>query len=880
MPGGIGIHMGRTFHRDSRVFSNFQAPELVKLCGVAQGDWPLYAAKELLDNASAALEESGHRAPSVVVTIADDYVEIGDSGTGITDAVLDQILDFTSFGGSNRHHKLPTRGAQGNAFMTVVGIISVWNTSLELGRSAEPTVRLTVALDRVKQTVDVDRQEISERPEGSFVRVRWPRLPTKAGGSDYNAIFSVVWMFARINPHITFTIKARYGNKSARHVFQSERGAKPALIAETGSASWFSDDDLAERMAADIRARPATMLSTWVREFLGSTMVPKADTRIDDLVEDLSGLATLSRTLRAKIVASGSSVADPKFAPVGEQSMAQLLREMGADPNATSQYASRVGTFERNGAVIPYLVEACLVQMPKEGKSAPTPVLGMNRTLLYGSPQFKKVMYREKVRGDWRHTSGDLNAWCSAYQIEHGSTPAAVVVHVTCPSPGYKSYGKQAFETGWLEQPLAECMERITLECRKQRAGESRRKNINAEKEDSILDTLLEILPGIHRKLTITKYGEIPILIRALYYGVRGVWEKHHSSDLQYATFCTYVDIWEQQLGKPMVLKDPRGTLLEPHSGRSLRLGTSEVADYTPKKWEGHTIIFVEKENFAHILRKYGIMKRWDAIVIGSKGFAVDACREVLQKYKQLLGNMVKIICLHDGDPAGYMIGHDLATNLPRFGTNVDVQVIDVGLTIAEGEEMGLMTEPFELKKANWRMVQNMRTKMIKDQNGRRPLLEPAAWNAFMPVEYRVRDFPDYDLDSKGALRQRGRRIELNAMEPEVFIGWLEGHLESNGCKKVRPPDAIVDDKLKTARENLVRNEVGHYLMGLLGNDVVFAIMAEVGIPAYDLDRVLAGRPEQHWETLCENAARRGVELGPIIDRVIKERLPGVVGGL
>lgn len=869
--------MGRVFHRDDRTFSNFQESELRKLCGVSGGEWPLYVVKELLDNACAALEDSGHPAPSITVTIDDDYVEIADSGTGISTPILDQILDFSSFGGSNRHHKLPTRGSQGNAFMTVVGITSVWNTHIELGRHAEQTVRLTVKLDRVRQTVDVERDEVSDVPEGSFVRVIWPKLPVKRGGTDYKDVMSMVWMFARVNPHVTFTIKIRYGNKPSRHMFPAERTARPALVAATGAASWFTNDEFAERMAADIRARPDTMLSVWMREFLGSRATPTADMAIGEMVDDdKAALLTLATRLRGKIVGSGSMVDDPKFSPVGVASLSALLHDMGADRSATPQYSSKAGVFDRAGAKVPFLVEACLVQMPKGASAVPAPVLGMNRTMLYGSPQIDKVEYREKVRGDWRTTKGELSTYCHAYQIEHGSTPAAVVVHITCPSPGYKSYGKQAFDTDWLSKPLAECMERVTLECRKQRAGESRRKNVGAEKEDSILDTLLGLLPTVYNDYT--EGGKLPILVRNLYYGVRGVWEKHHSQELQYATFCAYVDIWEQQMGQPMVLKDPRGTLLEPHSGRSLRLGTSEVADYTPKKWEGHTIIFIEKENFAHILRKYGIMKRWDAIVIGSKGFAVESCREVLQKYKQLLGGMVKIVCLHDGDPAGYMIGHDLATNLPRFGQNVDVQVIDIGLTIAEGEAMGLLTEPFELKKANWKMVHNMRAKMIRDQNGRRPLMETAAWNAFMPTMYRGTEFPEWDVDSKGTLKQRGRRIELNAMRPSLFIEWLEGHLERNGCKKVRPPDDVVSAELLNARENKVRNEVGNMLMKILGNEIVLGIMAEIGVPSYDLDAVLAGRPEQHWQYLVQRAGQTGVDFEQAVKRAIIKIRPDLAG--
>ncbi|KKL63684.1 hypothetical protein LCGC14_2172630, partial [marine sediment metagenome] len=113
--------MSRTFHEDDRVFGLFQPTELVKLCGVNQGRWPVYVVKELLDNSAAALEEHGIENPMIHVVVSKDGVEVGDSGPGIPDGILDKIMDFSKFGGSNRHHKLPTRGSQGNALATIVG---------------------------------------------------------------------------------------------------------------------------------------------------------------------------------------------------------------------------------------------------------------------------------------------------------------------------------------------------------------------------------------------------------------------------------------------------------------------------------------------------------------------------------------------------------------------------------------------------------------------------------------------------------------------------------------------------------------------------------------------------------------------------------------
>lgn len=863
--------MARTFHTDSRTWSNFQAAELVKLCGVPQGRWPVYVVKELLDNAVAALEEHGKKVPMVRVTLTDDYIEVMDNGPGISDSVLEKIIDFDRFGGSNRHHKLPTRGAQGNAFMTIVGIAANWlkDGFVELYRPCGPALSLEIQLDPIRQQVDIERVEIGE-PSPSAIRVPLPELPWKRGGSDMDDVEAVVRQFAWLNPHVTFII--RRGDKAWSVPMDAGSGAALPGDLECGAVSWFSSAEFAERLAADVRARPELTLNEWAKEFAYAERVrlPHGAYTIDSFAGDSPAvLEAKAKDLRNTIL-QGSNVSkagDPGFRAIGPDRLGSFLEsEFKADTASGVEYHCMKGTFG-DEVTVPYLVEVCLVQMPEGVRRAPEPVLAMNRTVLYGSPTFKNLTWREKVRGSWRELNGDLGALCRAYDIDSGKTPAAVVVHVTCPSPGYSGYGKQQFDTTWLAEPLSECFERVTLQIRKQRAGEARRKSANRSQRDTIRKEMFDLIPSVLHSAT--KGGKYPILIRQFYYAFRKEWYTKDDRDLHYGTFCAYVDEYEKSIGKPIAQRDARGTLFEPHSGKTLRLGTSDVDSFTPKKWEGHTIIFVEKENLADLMKAMKIGKRWDAIIIGSKGFAVESCREVLQKYRKLLGDVVKIVCLHDADPAGYMIGYDLANNLPRFGENVDVQLIDVGLTIAEANEMGLQDEPFDLKRTQWTMIKNMRSKFIRDPSGhRRPLLEPEAWDAFMPSMYRYAEYPTW------AERPRGRRVELNAMEPEQFMNWVEGHLEANGCRKVRPPDEIVDEKLRTARENAVKNEVGHMLMRLMGDDMVFEVMREIGIPAYDLDAVLARRPEQHWEYLVTRAGQTGEDINAAVERVMRRRLP------
>jgi hypothetical protein len=834
----------------------------------------VYVVKELLDNAVAAIEEFGVT-PMIRVTLTDSYIEVAENGPGISDAVLDNILDFDRFGGSNRHHKLPTRGAQGNAIMTIMGIVSAWLDVgyIELYRPSGHSLRLQVNLDKVKQKVDVIRIPFGA-PKPSAIRVPLPELPWKRGGSTLDDVFDAVRQFAWMNPHAKFMVMYKSTIWSTPPMNTTK--TKPCMneAHKAGASTWFTLDEFTERMAADVRARPNYKLYDWMREFAFSRISP-SDLRnqgIDNVpIENAVKQVKSVYEYMSKVTSKKATF--PQFNAVGDERLAQFLtKEMGTDADAGHWYHSVSGTFSSNEAEIPFLVEVCLMQMPEGKRRAPEPILAMNRTFLYGSPSFKGkdgFKYRDKVRGQWLSINGDLGSIARAYQIDHGKTPCSFVVHVTCPSPGYSGYGKQQFDTSWLSAPLSECLEKATLEVRRQRHGETKRKKAKKQKRDTIRLELFRLIPRVLKE--VTDNGKYEPLIRQFYYSMRKEWYVLDDRELHYGTFCAYIDEYERNVaGKAICLKDPRGTMYEPHNGKTVRLGTADVRDFKPKKWLGHTIIFVEKENLAAQMRQMKIDKRWDAIIVGSKGFAVEAIRDVLQKYKKLLGDMVKIICLHDADPAGYMIGYDLATNLPRFGENVKIEVIDVGLTIRDAVEMGLQDEPFEIKKHNWSMINKTMTKhKIVDPDGtKRPLMEPEAFDAFMPKMFRTGEFP-YWVD-----KPKGRRVELNAMPPKEFEQWVEKNLEKHGCKKVRPPDAIVEEKMKTARRNKVTTEMGAVFMKLAGEDMVMEVMREIGVPAYDLDKVLEGRPETHWEYLVTRAAQGGEDINEAVTRVMKRRVP------
>jgi DNA topoisomerase VI subunit B len=125
------MSIDRRFHRDTRVSENFSKDRLETLTGQPSGDWGRYVVKELVDNALEAAEQADHDEPAVSLSLNVEAqgrrayarrVTVANNGPDFDRETLKQITDVTEFGGTKRHYALPTRGAQDNALMTILGI--------------------------------------------------------------------------------------------------------------------------------------------------------------------------------------------------------------------------------------------------------------------------------------------------------------------------------------------------------------------------------------------------------------------------------------------------------------------------------------------------------------------------------------------------------------------------------------------------------------------------------------------------------------------------------------------------------------------------------------------------------------------------------------
>jgi len=151
----------RRMHSSSRTTENFTLSGLTSLTGQGHSKWGRYIAKELLDNALEAGES-----PEIRVRIGTDELDavgsihVSDDGPGISDSTIHQIFgDVDTFGGTKRHYCLPTRGNQGNALMTVLGIQHLCEAPLTV-KSNGRVYQIVADTETYTDGVEVDIEEI------------------------------------------------------------------------------------------------------------------------------------------------------------------------------------------------------------------------------------------------------------------------------------------------------------------------------------------------------------------------------------------------------------------------------------------------------------------------------------------------------------------------------------------------------------------------------------------------------------------------------------------------------------------------------------------------------------------------------------------------
>ncbi len=161
--------------------------------------------KELIDNALDAAESAGN-APVIEISTRTDgditYVTVTDNGAGIGAATVANICNFDVLVSDKARYRGPSRGAQGNALKTLLGIPAALDVDQPvIIESRWFTHSLRVSVDPGGHVVVDHKKDQHRRPgrDGTSVTVPLPaNLDIDASRWAFGA--------ALVNPHATITV--------------------------------------------------------------------------------------------------------------------------------------------------------------------------------------------------------------------------------------------------------------------------------------------------------------------------------------------------------------------------------------------------------------------------------------------------------------------------------------------------------------------------------------------------------------------------------------------------------------------------------------------------------------------------------------------------
>jgi hypothetical protein len=371
------------------------------------------------------------------------------------------------------------------------------------------------------------------------------------------------------------------------------------------------------------------------------------------------------------------------------------------------------------------------------------------------------------------------------------------------------------------------------------------------ERGISFKEAAAEIMQSAYLK--VSGNGEYPANARQIMYAARPHIQQVTGRQLNddYFTQTLLPDYLNETCVDWDVVYDARGHFNEPHDGKSFGIGTLEVRQYladldNPELVEAALaqakvetcgpsgsfggVFFCEKEGFDPLLKAAKIADRFDLALMSTIGMSVTAARaladEMCHKYD------IPLLLLHDFDKAGFSIAGTLQRDTRRYEFQNRIEAIDLGLSLADVEAMGLESEYQYHKNVN-------KAALIAN------LQENGATEA--EIEFMFRDFDG---------TRSTRRVELNAMTSPQFIAFVERKLKEVGVKKIIPDKNQLADAYRLFAHSYAAEQIVERELEKLNGDAAVQVPRDI---ESQVRKHLARHPADRWDEALRRIAASAV---------------------
>ena len=212
---------------------------------------------------------------------------------------------------------------------------------------------------------------------------------------------------------------------------------------------------------------------------------------------------------------------------------------------------------------------------------------------------------------------------------------------------------------------IRSAVQAVTKDWAKQRRKEERNRSAIANRHARLVhcrgmflrQAAFEVMQEAY--LAASDNGRLPVKARQVMYAARPkileLTDKDHLDDAYFTQTLLPDYMEEYDCSDWDIVWDARGTFYEPHTRRSVPIGTLEVRQYLDERPEFvdedeadvdvadnsrfptngpenryNAVLFVEKEGFAPLLKRARIAERFDLAVMSTKGMSTTAARMLL----------------------------------------------------------------------------------------------------------------------------------------------------------------------------------------------------------------------------------------------------------
>lgn len=432
------MELKRSTHSRSRAGEYFNSDDLTRLTGKSSRDFPAAILKELVDNAVDACE-SGSVQPEIAIELVLKgdcvWLIVSDNGSGIPPSTIEGMLDYSRYVSDKWAYVSPTRGAQGNALKTVIGMPHA------LG-AREPRIVTAQGIKHIITTevsptggVDIRHNKESVADETG---TRW-EVPFPA---YEHTLPNLVWWarsYAFVNPHCFFEINTNIEQAKWDFAENSEiyKPSNPDFKKWKANAStpprWYTPNDLNKLIHSYLSNGEDTPLGEFVRQFSGLKSSAKAK-RVTEALPDISYLSDLNGRggdVDLLLEAMQKQSKPPKHSALGRVGKDHLRECMERFYGIRKDFKyEHVEGWDDRGLPFVFEIAVALTKEPGDEHYA------INHAPIDSDPFKNKLFLGSKVNGYGisglsRHAQGDYE--------DHR---VAMVAHLIHPNPPYTGQGK------------------------------------------------------------------------------------------------------------------------------------------------------------------------------------------------------------------------------------------------------------------------------------------------------------------------------------------------------------------------------------------------------------------------------------------------------